>query len=225
MSVHVASPSSPHPWPGVLVISDAMGMSTDLRNQADWLAEKGYLAAAPDLYYWGGRLRCMFTVMLQALKREGDVWADFETIRSWLVDHEQSTGKVGVIGFCLGGGFALVLAGLGDYDASSVNYGDVPKDALQLLADACPIVGSYGALDALKKAPVRLEESMTELGIPHDVKVYPDAGHSFLNDHDPDEVPAWAIIAGKLSRSEYHDPSAQDARRRIVDFFDTHLRS
>lgn len=225
MPIYLATPTSDGPWSSVLVISDALGMTTDLRNQADWLAENGYLAAAPDLYYWGGRLRCMFSVIRQAVKREGDVWSDFETIRTWLSQHEAATGKVGVIGFCMGGGFALLLAGLAEYDASSVNYGDVPKDALELLADACPIVGSYGALDTLKEAPVRLEKTMSELGIPHDVKVYPDAGHSFLNDHDPDEAPAWAVIAGKFSKSEYHEPSAIDARRRIVDFFGTHLRN
>lgn len=225
MTVYVATPVSEGPWPAVLVISDALGMTTDLRNQADWLAENGYLAAAPDLYYWSGRLRCMFSVIRQAVKREGDVWSDFETVRTWLAEHESTTGKVGVIGFCMGGGFALLLAGLADYDASSVNYGDVPKDALELLAEACPIVGSYGALDSLKTAPVRLEKTMVELGIPHDVKVYPDAGHSFLNDPDPEETPTWAVIAGKFSKSEYHQPSAIDARSRIIGFFGTHLRS
>jgi dienelactone hydrolase len=50
-----------------------------------------------------------------------------------------------------------------------------------------------------------------------------DARHSFLNDHDPSDVPAWAVVAGALSRSGYHEPSAQDARRRITAFFEAHL--
>jgi carboxymethylenebutenolidase len=59
--------------------------------------------------------------------------------------------------------------------------------------------------------------------VPHDVKVYDEAGHAFLNEHDPDDEPAWAMIAGSMSRSGYHEASAIDARRRILAFFDTHL--
>jgi carboxymethylenebutenolidase len=44
-------------------------MTTDPRNEADWLAGEGYLAALPDLYYWGGRIRCMLSLMRQAIAR------------------------------------------------------------------------------------------------------------------------------------------------------------
>ena len=58
----------------------------------------------------------------------------------------------------------------------------------------------------------------------HDVKVYPDAGHAFLNNHDRAEVPALLIVLAKLTGSAYHEPSAQDARRRIAAFFNMHLK-
>ena len=89
-----------------------------------------------------------------------------------------------------------------------------------------PIVGSYGAKDrgSNRGTAQRLERLLTDLGVDHDIKEYPDAGHSFLNDHDPAEAPAVFVVLAKLTGSTFHEPSAADARRRITDFFDLHLK-
>jgi hypothetical protein len=71
MPAHCAVPATPPPWPGVVVIHDFTGMSHDLRAQADWLAAEGFLALAPDLYYWGSRLRCLRTIMRDIGQRRG----------------------------------------------------------------------------------------------------------------------------------------------------------
>lgn len=224
MQVYVARPDGDPPWPGVLVISDALGMTTDLRNQVDWLAAEGYLAAAPDLYYWGGRLRCMFSAIRQGMARGGELFEDFGIVRRWLLSQDGCSGRVGVIGFCMGGGFALLLAPTGDYDVSSVNYGMLPRDATSFLANSCPVVASYGSLDSsLKTAPAALEEVLTANDVDHDIKVYPDTGHGFLNDHVDDEQPLWAVISGRMANTAYHEESAKDARRRILAFFNRHL--
>lgn len=111
-----------------------------------------------------------------------------------------------------------------------MNYGvGVPKDAYteRFLASACPIVGSYGARDRANRGTAqKLGQVLDTLGVDHDIKEYGDAGHAFLNDHENagDRNPLIFVVMGKFAGpSGYHEPSAADARQRIVSFFSTHL--
>jgi carboxymethylenebutenolidase len=221
---YLARPAGEGPWPGVIVIHDVFGLNSDLRRQCEWLAASGYLAFGPDLYSQGSKLSCLRSIFLDFRARRGKTFDNIDAARTTLLANEECSGRVGIVGYCLGGGFSLLLAPSGHYDVSSVNYGDVPNDADAVLAEACPIVGSYGAKDrTLKGKAERLEQSLTLNNIPHDVKEYPDAGHGFLNEHDG--APALLIaVLGRLMGQGYEEAAAHDARTRIIAFFDRWLK-
>ncbi len=210
------------PWPGVVVLHEAFGLNDDIRQQADRLASAGYVALALDLYSRGGRRKCIKGVFQAAMRGSGQAFGDIESGRRLLTESQSCTGRVGVIGFCLGGGFALLTASRG-FAASAPNYAHLPKDLDAALGGACPVVASYGAKDrSLRGTAEELRSGLERAGVVHDVVEYPDAGHSFLNRPDS------GVVGGALLRVAgigYHQPSAEDAWTRILRFFDTHLNA
>ena len=220
MPCYLAVPPNLEPVPGVVVLHDVGGMSQDHRNQADWLAESGFLTLAVDLYYLGGLLRCIRSIIRDLTARSGPTYQDVEACRRWLTVQPGCTGKVGVIGFCMGGGFALLLVPGHGFSAASINYGGkLPPDVDDFLKTACPIVGSYGAKSHWEKGvALQLEQALQRALVAHDVKEYPDAGHSFMNNKEQ----FWFKML-RFTGIGYNDVAASDARRRISTFFHTHL--
>jgi carboxymethylenebutenolidase len=218
---YVSTPIGNGPWPGVVVIMDALGLSDDIKLQADRLAAAGYLAFAPDLYSGRG-IRCVISTVAASRSGSGEAYEDIEAARQWLDTREDCTGKIGMIGFCMGGGFALLCAPRYDFQASAVNYGEVPKDAAERLAGACPIVASYGKRDrGLQGRAERLEQALTQLGVEHDVKEYEHSGHSFMNRINVGPLFAPLVTFAGLN---YVHADADDAWRRILEFFELQLR-
>jgi carboxymethylenebutenolidase len=208
-------------WPGVVVVHEIFGLTDSVRRHADRLASAGYLAFAPDLYVGKPWVRCVRSALGQVRSGSGPAFTVIEAARAWLASRPDCTGRTGVIGFCLGGGFALLCAPRDGFAAASVNYGDVPADAEAALEGACPVVGSFGARDPMgTKPPERLEKALTALGVPQDVKIYPNVGHRFMTEtHGP-----LAPLAS-FARMGYDPEAAEDSWRRILGFFGEHLRT
>ncbi len=222
-TVVTVRPAGDGAWPGVVMIHEIFGIDDVLRRQADRLAASGYVVYAPDLIGAGLKIACMRTLFKALTAQSGRPWELLETCRQQLLARIDSNGKAGVIGFCMGGGFALVLAARG-FDVSSVNYGMVPEDLDAVLGAACPIVASYGERDSglIKQVP-RLRAGLVEHQVPHDLKTYPTAGHSFLNDAAVGPVPFRPLM--KIAHLGPDPAAAADAWSRIEAFFATHLRA
>jgi carboxymethylenebutenolidase len=225
---YLATPDGEGPWPGVVVIHDIFGLTPDLRRQVEWLASEGYLAVAPAFFHDQSKVRCMISIFRGARERKGAVYGDIEATRDWLKARDDSTDKAGIIGFCMGGGLALLSAPDGGFDASSVNYGSTGGwfYSPEVLRGACPVVGSFGGKDkGLKGAAAKLDQALTGADVPHDVKEYPDAGHGFLNDHGAEgKMPPMMAVMEKVAGAGWHEDSARDARQRIIGFFGEHLK-
>jgi carboxymethylenebutenolidase len=222
LAVPVATADRPGPWPGVVLVHDAFGLSDDMREQADWLAAAGYVVAVPDLYGGKGMVRCVKGVFAQLSGQRGPVFEQIDAVRTRLAADPSCTGTVGAIGYCMGGGFALVLAGQPGWSATSVNYGLLPEDLAEVLHGACPIVASFGGRDkGLAGAAEKLSAAAAEAGVTTDVKEYPQARHGFIN-RITSASPLTPML--RIAGVGYDHDAAADAKRRILAFFDTHLR-
>lgn len=215
-------PAGIGPWPAVVLVHEAFGLTDVMRRQVVRMASAGYLALMPDLYTDGGPRTCLVATFRSLRSGQGRAFVDIESARRLLRGRPDCSGQVGVLGFCMGGAFALVAAARG-FDAASVNYGPLPKDLDHVVVGACPIVGSYGGADgSLKGAAARLTVSLERAGVPYDVKEYPGAGHSFLNDAESG-ASALGIVFKRVFAVGPDPVAAADAWQRIEAFFAEHL--
>jgi carboxymethylenebutenolidase len=205
-------PDSAAPSPGILIVHEVTGLIDHIKETAKSLAEKGFTTLAVDLYEGktakgmedGGPLREKVTD--DVLKTKMGAGAKYLKSRPYC------NGKLGVVGFCMGGGFSLKTACLipDDIQACVVFYGRIP-DLNLLKSLKAPVLGNFGEEDKgiTTWAGNELKPEMEKLGKSLDMKVYPGAPHGFARHNDP-----------KVYRPE----SAKDAFERAINFFSKNLK-
>jgi carboxymethylenebutenolidase len=210
MAAFLARPGGDGRWPGVLVIHEAFGLNDNIRDVTRRFAGAGYVGLAIDLFSAGNTAVCLaraFAGIFVRPLRSGTL-AELQAALELLAERaEVDSARIGVIGFCMGGSYALQLACVaGSVHAASTFYGMNPRP-LEALARACPIVGSFPQHDFTAGAGRKLAETLQRFQVPHDVKIYPGTRHSFFNDHG----------------AMYDAAAAQDSWARTLAFFERHL--
>ncbi len=216
--VEIFTPRTAAPHAAVMVIHEVFGLNDDIRRIAARFADEGYLAAAPDLTVGGHWVRCMRQAMLSLRSGSGPMVDELEAVIATVAARPDVT-RVGAVGFCMGGGFALLLGTRQRVSVAGVFYGDTrPREELQR---ACPLTGGYGGKDRMFAPKGRaLISALNELGKEHDIRIYEDAGHSYMNDAGH---PWLAKMTRPLMHVEYNARAAEDSWRRMLEFFAQHL--
>jgi len=207
---YLALPEAPGPHPGVVVIHEAYGLNENIKDIAGRFADNGYAALAVDLFGGRNRAICMTRYMTGMLIGSVDRYgiSDLKAALTHLAALPEVDGeRIGAIGFCMGGGFAIAWACTDErLKAIAPFYGANPRP-LDAVKRACPVVGSYPEKDFTAGAGRALDQALEANGIAHDIKIYPGAGHSFFNDR------------GRA----YNKPAADDSWTRVLSFFGEHL--
>lgn len=211
---YLSKPAGAGPWPAVIVIQEWWGLDDQTKSITDRLASLGYLAFSPDLFH-GELARLGQNEKAMALVQKYGPGAPEELVQVFdaLKTHPDGTGKVGSVGFCFGGRMSLSLGLRRPLDAVCTFYGGGMQQVFdQLSALHCPVLGLFGDKDL--SIPVgtvqQFDLLLDQIGVEHEVIVYPNSGHAFFRDSDP---------------QVYKPEAARDAWVRVTKFFQKNLRN
>jgi carboxymethylenebutenolidase len=210
---HLAMPADGKPGAAMIVIHEWWGLNDNVRAMAEKLAAEGYAALAVDLYE--GKVasdRDGAMTLVRAAQEKGErLEENLRQARAWLGE-ELGVEKVGVIGWCFGGGWSLRTSlGQGEaIDATVIYYGRLVTDAADLAPLTSPVLGIFGAEDG--GIPVdsvkAFEAAMQEAGKSAAIHIYDGADHAFANP----------------SGTRYNAEAAEDAWAKTVAFLAENLR-
>lgn len=219
MPAYITRPSDSGKRPSLLFIYEACGLSEEMQRVANDFASAGYAVMVPDLFSRGSWFSCVRQCIHDIKAGAGPNVQDLLDARQWLSTRDfVDPDHIAVIGFCMGGGFALILAKTGLFYVAAPFYGQAPDR----LDGACPIVASYGARDKPTAPEIeKIRSEVNRLNIPNDLKLYPDVGHNFMN-NAPNRVLGFLSSISPV-HGGYNAEAAADARQRVLTFLKTHM--
>ena len=206
LDAYLARPEGDGPFPAIVVIHEIFGLNENIKDVTRRFANEGYVALGVDLFAGRNRAVCMFSFMsgmlLNSLNHRGI--SDLKAALTFLSGQPGvDNTRLGAIGFCMGGGFAIAWACTDNrLKAIAPFYASNPRP-LQAVARLCPVVGSYPTGDFTTSQGHKLETALETYNIPHDIKFYPGAKHSFFNDQ----------------RRSFNPAAAEDSWQRVLTFF------
>ena len=183
---YVAKPEGDGPFPVVMMIHEFFGLNESIISKADGLAAEGYLVVAPDTFR-GSTTSWIPRAIYQVITTKPEqVNADLDAVFAWLeAQPTVDSSRVAIVGFCYGGRTALVYSLHNNKLAASVVfYGSPETDPAVLKNLPGPILGIFGGAD--QSIPVEkvtaFETALTQAGVQHEITVYPDQPHAFVQD-------------------------------------------
>jgi len=204
------TPQGKGPFPALVVIHEWWGLNDWVKEQASKLAEQGYVTLAIDLYR--GKVATTPDEAHEIMRGVPSDRAnrDLLAASSYLRGQKNvNPAKVGVIGWCMGGGYALDLA-IADpkLKAAVINYGHLASDKATLEKIDAAILGIFGGQDRgiPPEAVKKFEADLKALGKPVEIKIFPDAGHAFENPNNKqgyradDAKQAWELTTAFLAK-------------------------
>lgn len=203
---------------GVIVIHEIFGRQPEIDRVVERFGAAGYAAIEPDLFHAGWRIGCIRRSLATIASGEGPIAENILAAQRWLCERTGlAESRVGVIGFCLGGGLALAVGR--EFGVVSTNYGDLPP--VEVLRGSPPVIACYGGKDRMfRRNADRLRDRMRVIGGEHEVHTFPTVGHSFLTDGDH---PIAAALSRPLMQVGYDPAVAEGAWQKILAFFDRTL--
>jgi carboxymethylenebutenolidase len=207
------TPSGKGPFPALIVIHEWWGLNDWVKDQASKLADQGYEALAIDLYR--GKVATTPDMAHEIMRgvpedrAKRDLHAAFEFLQS---QPNVKKNRIGAIGWCMGGGYALDVA-LDEptLAADVINYGHLATDPAAIQKINAPILGLFGGQDqGITPDDVhKFEAAVKQAGKRIDIKIYDDAGHAFENPNN---------------KTGYRAADAADAWQRTVTFLAENLK-